>query len=501
MSLFIASIVAAPSLSAETVSDELEQSSETTYLSTAEVAAMYSVNTSTVTSWHHKKGLPARKRQSVGGGREYLLSDVQHFAIEHGIEARKEKAKQIGIVNYRTETIERIHQLLTDDKSLLLSEAMRTVSCERDLCISTLEKWLRVYREQDSNDKLEIRSSNITQETKDDIYRDFCEGTDYTVLASRYSLTRQSIIDLLCKRRALRLSDKEIEYVHHPDFVKKNAYKNIIVSRKKPKSTWKQTENPPEGMPPYLAVLYTIPQLNKSEEQYYFCRMNYFYHRATEHKDGVVQTPTGGNKTPYYIEQAEKIKRMLIRCNLRLVVSIAKKFKRRNSASFEELYGDGCMGLVEAVSKFDFSKDFKLSTYATWKIHGAILQGIKDRKRQSRDTTQLKDEGWSQQQANDVSLERENIDHEKQSALAEKMLVLISDKRDRIMMMQKAGLHESPESMTNQEIGDYHGVSKSRVGIILARVAQEVQDRALNLHHSIREEIDDANIRLKPIAL
>ncbi|MDA1209337.1 MAG: sigma-70 family RNA polymerase sigma factor [bacterium] len=398
-----------------------EVSSEPVYLTTKEVAENFGITIGTVARWHTKEGLPARKSNKKGGSREFLLADIIRFASDHDLETRKQQGQKVTTESYRTETIERLYTLLTDDKSLSLSEAMRMIASERDLSISALEKWLRTYREQDSDDKLEIRSSSITQETKDDIYRDFCEGTDYTLLASRYSLTRQSIIDLLYKQRALRLSDKEIAYVHNPDFDKKNAYKNIIVGRKKPKSTWKQMEKPPEGMPPYLGVLYSIPQLNKPEEQYYFNRMNYYYHRALEYRNGVVQTPTGKNKTAYYIEQAEKLKRMLVRCNLRLVVSVSKKFKSKNSASFEELYGDGCLGLMEAVNRFDFSKDLKFSTYATYCIRSAVLDGIRSRKKANAHETTVKEDMWDRVRDDSPSLERQQIDHEKQAGIAAKI--------------------------------------------------------------------------------
>ncbi|MCB1218164.1 sigma-70 family RNA polymerase sigma factor [bacterium] len=111
----------------------------------------------------------------------------------------------------------------------------------------------------------------------------------------------------------------------------------------------------------YLKTIGQIPLLTPEEEVYW----------AHEYHDNK------NSNDPDKVRRASRAKQKLIEANLRLVVSIAKKYLNRGM-SFLDLIQEGNIGLIRAVEKFEVDRGFKLSTYATWWIRQAISRALAD---------------------------------------------------------------------------------------------------------------------------
>jgi len=127
----------------------------------------------------------------------------------------------------------------------------------------------------------------------------------------------------------------------------------------------------------YLKEIGRVPLLGMTQEQ----DLAKAIERAA---DEVERAKTkGGNASVAIVDAGDIAKRDLTEANLRLVVSIAKKYVGRGM-QFLDLIQEGNLGLIRAVEKFDYKKGYKFSTYATWWIRQAITRALADQARTIR---------------------------------------------------------------------------------------------------------------------
>ena len=131
----------------------------------------------------------------------------------------------------------------------------------------------------------------------------------------------------------------------------------------------------------YLKEIGQIPLLNPKEEPIIAKRIQ----EGVEAKEKMQTTEDLEEKKRLasIIADGDEAKQLLISSNLRLVVSIAKKYVGRGML-FLDLIQEGNCGLIKAVEKFDYTKGFKFSTYATWWIRQSITRAIADQARTIR---------------------------------------------------------------------------------------------------------------------
>ncbi len=123
----------------------------------------------------------------------------------------------------------------------------------------------------------------------------------------------------------------------------------------------------------YLKEIGRVPLLSMQDEK----------DLAMKIESGERELERNGSVDPRIVTIGEEAKRQLTEANLRLVVSIAKKYVGRGML-FLDLIQEGNLGLIRAVEKFDYRKGYKFSTYATWWIRQAITRALADQARTIR---------------------------------------------------------------------------------------------------------------------
>jgi RNA polymerase primary sigma factor len=127
----------------------------------------------------------------------------------------------------------------------------------------------------------------------------------------------------------------------------------------------------------YLREIGRVPLLSAEEE----VRLAQIMERGKAERARAERLKVSPNRR--YILDGEEAQRRLTEANLRLVVSVAKKYIGRGM-NLLDLIQEGNIGLIRAVEKFDYNKGFKFSTYATWWIRQAITRAIADQARTIR---------------------------------------------------------------------------------------------------------------------
>ncbi len=231
----------------------------------------------------------------------------------------------------------------------------------------------------------------------------------------------------------------------------------------------------PKGLPPYLASLYEVPLLSREQEAHLFRKMNFLKYQANALRDGDRPDPGQDRRArPDRALQEETlaVKNQIIRSNLRLVVSIAKRHVGPSN-NFFELVSDGNMSLIRAVEKFDYSRGNKFSTYASWAIMKNFARTIPE-ENYRRDRFVTGHEEMFEAAADNRTDEREYESALKRMQDAVKGMLGRLDDRERRIIVSRFGLGGASEQ-TLEQLGRELGITKERVRQIESRAQEKLR--------------------------
>ncbi len=446
-------------------------------LTLEQMSKRLNVSTKTISRWRQRGliGLPVvcKGRRQVG----FFPSLVEPFLAAN--QDRVDRGSRFSqLSETEKEEIMRRAKRLSRLEGGTLTEVSRRIARRLGRSPETVRYTIKSFdRENPDKALFADVTGPLDLETKQVIYSSFRRGISVESLAKRFRRKRGSMYRVINEIRAKRLLEQPLDYIYHPCFDNPSAEPDILA----PMPGFEEFEakrrqmSPPKDTPPELTSLYQMPLLNKEQEQHQFRQMNFLKHKANRLR-GQLDPARVRIQEIDRIEELEKqaaaIKDQLIACNLRLVVSIAKRHAAQTD-NFFELLSDGNMSLLRAVEKFDFSRGNKFSTYATWAIMKNYARSIPEEKRR-RERYQTGKEELFDIAPDTRSDEQELLASAEQKTHQVNRLLEYLDPRERQILRMRAGL-DNAEGMTLEEIGQQLGITKERVRQLNVRIINKLR--------------------------
>ncbi len=442
-----------------------------------ELAARWNVSSKTLTRWR-RQGLIARRflldgRIRVG----YLRATAERFAAHHpDLLQRGDRFSRLSDVERRAILV-RAGQL--SKKYASRAEIIAQLVDETSRSRETLRKLLEEHPEVAvAASERKPGERGLSEALEDRMLQEFRRGASPEEIAERHGCSRKEATRIVNRRRADEIAELPLDYMESEEFHSEDAEDTILAPLPEAEQT-RRPRRPPEGLPPYLAQLYDYPLLTAEQERHLFRQYNYLKFRAERLRDQLDPKRPAASKLDA-IEQdyqrAVAVKNQIIRANLRLVVSIAKKYTDAASSLFERV-SEGNISLMRAVEKFDYTMGFKFSTYATWAIRKNFARSLanetrhSDRFRTSQEEMLDARPDWSSDPTLQLEAQRQRERHVK------RIMRNLSD-RERLIIHRRFGLGAGHEPRTLKELGVELGVSKERVRQLESRAMKKLRDAA-----------------------
>ncbi len=342
--------------------------------------------------------------------------------------------------------------------------------------------WGKPMRGADSIDggaaRLAAARRPLSKEIERRVFSQYQNGEPIEALAKRYHRTPACILRAVKRLRAERIMELPLDFVPNPQFsriLRAKAERSVLGPP--PGDEAAPQSRAPKAIPAYLASLYESPLLTRPQEAHLFRKMNYLKYKAARLRK-TLNLPRPQRALMDEIEkchaEAVATRNHIIRANLRLVVSIAKRCLGAQDAFFE-LVSDGNLSLMRAVEKFDFARGYAFATYAAWAIvNGFARTTLTEYRRRERFRT---NHGETVLTAADGRPVPEVAEPKRPVSLS--AIIDGLDAREREIIVRRFGLRRGSNPLTLAEISSEIGVTKERVRQLESRALEKLRRRAV----------------------
>lgn len=438
-----------------------------------ELSQRLSVSTKTVSRWR-QRGLSGLRILDVDRVSRLVFTET---AVRRFVARNRDLVLRGGSFKQLTE-VERLRIItrateLVGARRLKLQEVARQVAAETGRAVETIRYTLRRHDEACPEQALFGPGGRPrVPEAYTSIYQAYRRGVSFESLASQFGEPVNTIRRICLEMRAYELKTRRFTYVFHPDFDAPDAEARILGVPEPVVAKPGEAVPAPPDAPAYLKALYGTPLLVREQEYDLFRRYNYCKYRAhvlIEALDPCKATRARLDEIDRHTATAGSYQNRILKANLRLVVHLANRHRRAGVSTFE-LISDGNMSLLRAVERFDFSRGYKFSTYASWAIMKNFARTIpEERQRYSRYVTGRDEILDASADARPAVLEQPADAASVKTALAHGLAQL--DERERAIVAAHYGLGGVGQHTTLEQLGAHFGVTKERV--------RQIENRAL----------------------
>ncbi len=330
---------------------------------------------------------------------------------------------------------------------------------------------------------INFRTYPMSRELRERLYREYLSGIPIATTAGRYGCSPRAVQQVIRKRRRRDIMHLPLSYMpNDEEFTARNAEASIL-GPYPASDTAVPPQRVPKDMPAYIASLYEVPLLTREQEKYLFRKYNYLKFLARQLRDQLdPEQPRMAvmDRIEKLHAQAVQTRNQIIRANLRLVVSIAKRFAN-NEDSLSEMISEGNASLMRAVEKFDYARGTRFSTYASWAISRNCARASNNRFKRAARFHCGQDEllrTTADERSNPRTRETAQQYYESE---IERLLQHLPD-RERRILIQHFGLAFPEPAQGLKEIGNSLGISKERIRQLEQRALRRLRQIASAEH-------------------
>lgn len=342
------------------ISDDLELNADQqqeTILTVEELASRFSVSAKTIRRWQ-QRGLIGKIYVFPDGRKRKGFTEltVEQFVADHPDLIAKASRFKLLDDRQKRQILELAETLTAERKYRTRNQLVLDIAARVSRARETVRSVLTEFENGNTRkDKLPISRGKISAQSAVHLYKLSRQGLTTKELMDRFGRSRTSIYRIINQQRAREFFGRKVEYIDSGEFFQSDAEDKILSTPLKDQMPAPESDN----------VL-----LSRQQETALFRRYNFLKYLAVVERMQIQRDrPKTArlNRIEKLLTAADEVKKVIIEANMPLVVSISSKHMTP-SVMMSELVSEGSLALMAAVEKFDYTRGYRFSTYASWAI-------------------------------------------------------------------------------------------------------------------------------------